>query len=111
MFQGEPDGIYISGKASFKFNSTHTKNIRLKWLAVCINFDYTTGSISLFLNGAKLEGNQRKNISLSEDAEQKALIVRIGKYDDDGTPLIGKIVDINIWDRWEKDGNIYDNFS
>ena len=109
MFQGEPDGIYISGKTSFKFNSTHTKNIRLKWLAVCISFDYTTGSTALFLNGKKLEGNQKQNISLPEDFEQKALIVRIGKYDDDGTPLIGKIVDINIWDRWGKYETMHDN--
>ena len=30
---------------------------------------------------------------------RKPLIIRIGKYYVDKTPLIGKIVDINVWDR------------
>ena len=30
---------------------------------------------------------------------RKPLIMRIGYYNLDGTPLIGKIVDINVWDR------------
>ena len=30
---------------------------------------------------------------------RKPLIIRFGYYYVDGTPLIGKIVDINVWDR------------
>ena len=30
---------------------------------------------------------------------RKPLIIRIGYYNLDATPLIGKIVDINVWDR------------
>ena len=97
--QGNPDKIKVNLKVDFKFNGTDTKNIRLKWLAVCMNFDFTSGAIDLFLNGKKLDGRQRQNATLPKDAENLPMIVRIGKFYADETPLIGKIVDINMWDR------------
>ena len=71
----------------------------MKWLAVCLNFDYDKGSVDLFLNGNKADRIQKNEIKLPKDSDQKSFIVRIGKFFVDGTPLIGKIVDINIWDR------------
>ena len=96
---GKPDGLYLLYKSNFKFNSSETKNLHLKWLGVFFNFDYVTGSVELFLNGNKAEESRNKKIIFPKDAGQKPLILRIGKYFLDGTPLIGKIVDINIWDR------------
>ena len=92
--------------ADFQFNGTDTKNIRLKWLAICINVDHASGKAEFFMNGARMEGKQRKNITRPLDYQQKPLVVRIGKYYIDGTPLIGKVVDINIWDRYKRTKNI-----
>ena len=60
-------------------------------MSISLNFDYETGSLEMFLNGEK---NQ------TEDSTDKLLIIRFGRYYYDDTPLIGKIVDINIWDRY-----------
>ena len=98
-FSGEPDRLKIWYRTNFRFNSTETKNIRLKWLAACINFDFISGKVDFFLNGKQMEGKQTRNATLPSDAGGKPLIVRIGKLYTDGTPLIGKIVDINMWDR------------
>ena len=38
---------------------------------------------------------------LIQSIPRKPLIVRIGHNYLDKTPLIGQIVDINMWDRWE----------
>ena len=104
--QGNYNRIRIWGAAKFLFNSEDTKNIRLKWLAVCINLDFTAGSTQLFLNGGEMLGIQDKNISLPADAATAPLIVRIGKLYTDNTPLIGKIVDINMFDRYSIVQNI-----
>ena len=36
---------------------------------------------------------------INQTYSRKPLIIRIGYYNLDATPLIGKIVDINAWDR------------
>ena len=54
----------------------------------------------MFLNGKKITQKMKKAISLPPDSSTKPLIIRFGHYYYDSTPLIGKVVDINIWDRW-----------
>ena len=55
--------------------------------------------MELFLNGEPLWPKQRKPMVLPSDWEGSPLIVRLGRYYFDDTPLIGKIVDFNMWDR------------
>ena len=86
--------------SDFMFNGTSTKNIRLKWVAVCLNLDYDNNTIQLFFNGEKSPQIDKKPLTLPGDHQDKPLIIRMGRYYYDDTPLIGKIVDINIWDRW-----------
>ena len=44
---------------------------------------------------------QRKPMALPPDSARAPLVVRLGRYYFDDTPLIGKIVDFNMWDRSE----------
>ena len=89
------------------FNGTSTKNIRLKWVAVCLNLDYDNSTVQLFINGERSPQIDKKPLTLPGDHQDKPLIIRMGRYYYDDTPLIGKIVDINIWDRW---GQYYSHF-
>ena len=86
-------------KSDFKFNGTLAKNIRLKWIAICLNFNYVNGTVDMFLNGKKSQQKFRKPIVLPEDSADLPLVIRFGRYFYDDTPLIGKLVDINMWDR------------
>ena len=54
----------------------------------------------MFLNGQEMLGRKLGNTSLPGEAATTPLIVRIGKLYTDSTPLIGKIVDINMFDRY-----------
>ena len=91
--------LRLYGKSDFIFNGTLAKNIRLKWLAICLNFDYVNGTVEMFLNGAKIKQKIKKPIVLPNNSEKQPLIIRFGWYYYDSTPLIGQVVDINIWDR------------
>ena len=91
--------LRLYGKSDFVFNGTLAKNIRLKWLAICLNFNYVNGTVDMFLNGKKNQQKIKKPIILPDDSEKKPLIIRFGYYYFDNTPLIGKVVDINVWDR------------
>ena len=55
--------------------------------------------MELFLNGEPLWPKQRKPMELPPDWETSPMVVRLGRYYFDDTPLIGKIVDFNMWDR------------
>ena len=92
--------LRLYGKSDFIFNGTLAKNIRLKWLAICLNFDYVNGTVEMFLNGDKIKQKIKKPIVLPDNSEKQPLIVRFGQYYYDSTPLIGQVVDINMWDRW-----------
>ena len=87
------------GHYDFDFNGTETNNVRLKWLSICFNINYTEGTMELFLNGETLWPKVRKPMELPPDWEISPMIVRLGRYYFDDTPLIGKIVDFNMWDR------------
>ena len=93
------------GRHDFTFNATETSNIRQKWLSICFNINFIEGSIELFLNGNPLlqkETNNSKQwlkLGLPPDWQITPMIVRLGRYFFDGSPMIGKIVDFNLWER------------
>ena len=91
--------LRIYGHTDFIFNSTSTKNIRLKWMAICYAIDYDNGTMEMFLNGEKLPQKSRKAMALPENSDSLPLVVRLGRYYYDNTPLLGKIIDFNMWDR------------
>ena len=68
-------------------------------MAICLNFDYDTGLLEMFRNGEKSPQKVSRPLVLPEGSAEQPLIIRFGRYYYDDTPLIGKIVDINIWDR------------
>ena len=95
---GKPNSLRLLSKSDFMFIGS-TTNLRLKWLLICTNFDYESGKVELFLNGKKVNQTEKKPITLSKDENKKSMVLRIGKYYLDGTPMIGKVVNVNIWDR------------
>ena len=96
---GKPDMLRLYSKSDFIFEGTLAKNIRLKWLAICMNFDYINGTVEMFLNGNQIQQKIKKSLSLPVASENLPLIVRFGRYYYDDTPLIGKVVNINMWNR------------
>ena len=46
-----------------------------------------------------VSARQRKPMALPPDSARAPLVVRLGRYYFDDTPLIGKIYDFNMWDR------------
>ena len=84
----------------FVFNGPET-NLRLKWFSICFNIDYENGTMELYLNGNQVESKQRKPMKLPSDLETSPLIVRLGKNPYDDTPFIGKIMDFQMWDRYQ----------
>ena len=56
--------------------------------------------MQMFLNGEQLEAEKgSKPTKLPDGHETSPLIVRFGRYFFDDTALIGKVLDINMWDR------------
>ena len=100
IYAGKPDKLRLYTKSDFNFNGTLAKNIRLKWLAICMNFNYVNGTVEMFLNGKKIAQTVRKPLTIPENSANAPLILRFGHYYYDNTPLIGKVVDINLWDRY-----------
>jgi len=64
-----------------------------------MNFDYINGTVEMFLNGNQIQQKIKKSLSLPVASENLPLIVRFGRYYYDDTPLIGKVVNINMWNR------------
>ena len=56
--------------------------------------------MEVFLNGEPLiPGKNNKLTELPPDWQITPMIVMLGSYFFDDTPLIGRIVDFNLWDR------------
>ena len=62
--------------SDFVFNGTFAKNIRLKWMAMCLNLDYDNQTVELYLNGEKSIQTVKKPITLPVDYEDKPLVIR-----------------------------------
>jgi hypothetical protein len=42
---GKPDQFRLLYKSDFAIGGTATKNIRLKWIAMCLTLDYVSGKV------------------------------------------------------------------
>lgn len=77
------------------YDREDSSNLLQKWLSICVNIDYDEGYIQSWINGERLE---QHNNTL-EYPNTNSMTVRLAKYYADGAPLIGKIVDFNMWDK------------
>ena len=77
-------------------------NLRNKWTSVCFALDYENDQLDLFINGegniAKIK-NHIEFGNVTHAKKNKKMTIRLGLYDFDDTPLIGKIIDFHLWDR------------
>ena len=65
--------------------------------------DFVLDKFSLYINGQKSPPPSSKLRPLTgkmSDAKDLPLIVRMGHYYFDNKPIIGRMVDINMWDRY-----------
>ena len=73
-----------------------------KWNSLCIAIDFKHDDRVLYLNGKNRNESGRvlrpMNGKLST-ATALPMVVRLGHYFFDNKPLIGKLVDVNIWSR------------
>ena len=86
----------------FMFNTKKQENVQLNWLSICFSISFESDTMILLLNGEKIQSsNKRKSlIEVSGRTDSSSLIVELGSYHFDDTMLIGKIVDVNMWDRY-----------
>ena len=83
------------------FNTKKQENVQLNWLSICFSVSFENESVILLLNGEKLQStpSRKSLIEVSGRNDSSSLIVEVGSYYFDNTMLIGKIVDVNMWDR------------
>ena len=93
--------IYFDGVQTLKAHEPFY--IRNKWTSVCHSLDFANDKWSMAING-----NSNKT-SLSNyngpltykfsDNATTPMMIRVGHYYFDNKPILGKIVDFNVWDR------------
>ena len=87
------------GRYNFDYkNITDTTNIKLKWMSICFNIDFKNGSMEAAMNGEILTPIKKKPLEMATEYDGKDLILHMGRYQNT-VPIIGKMADINVWDR------------
>ena len=86
----------------FSFYHPSPVNPISKWISLCIAIDFKHDDRVMYLDGKNRNGRGRvlrlMNGKLS-NATALPMVVRLGHYFFDNKPLIGKLVDVNIWSR------------
>ena len=78
-------------------------NLRNKWTSFCFALDYEHDLLDLYINGQGNVTKIRNHIefgNVTHAKNNKKMTIRLGHYDFDDTPLIGKIIDFHLWDRF-----------
>ena len=92
--------LYGNGGGEFNFRDiSETTNVRLKWISICFNIDYKNGTADISLNGEILKATNPMKMVRPDDHEANDVIVHLGRRFGKESPLIGKIVNFNMWDR------------
>ena len=95
------DNFRYYGKYEFYYKDrTDTTNIRLKWMSICLSINYENGTMEAAMNG-KMLTPIKKSMSLEWPSQynESYVNVHMGRYFGDNVPIIGRMADINIWDR------------
>ena len=71
----------------------------LKWTSFCFSFDFLNNYAISYVNGKKIKRTKYIIKDAKEMPKDVGMIVRIGHYYWDNRPMIGKIVDVNVWKR------------
>ena len=76
-------------------------NLRSKWTSMCLSVDLAGNKWNLFVHGKELEHSKtmRPLNGKMSDATDLPMVVRLAHYYFDNKPIIGQIVDFNMWDR------------
>ena len=92
--------LYLDGIRTKKLELKY--NLRSKWTSMCTSLDFPADNWQLFVNGQEIPGqssNLRPLTGKMSDAKDFPMVVRLAHYFFDDKPIIGKIVDFNLWDR------------
>ena len=94
--------IYFDGVQTLKAHEPF--NIRNKWTSVCHSLDFTNDKWSMAINGnsnmSSLSNYNGPLNSKFSDNVTTPMMIRVGHYYFDNKPILGKIVDFNVWDRF-----------
>ena len=100
------DNIYLE---SVRFNQSKISFVRAlnKWNRICMSFDFLRHEAQVAFNGHLSEKVSNVHAIALEDPidinnqtfKPKFVSISVGRYYFDKTPLIGRIVNINVWNR------------
>ena len=99
--------FYWHAKDENKTQGTATDlgNYRRKWTSHCYGLSFDQNKISAFLDGRKLNLAEKVGpvSEMLSNPKGGPVVVTLGHYEFDDTPLIGRIVDFNMWGRYLTD--------
>ncbi|XP_023345432.1 uncharacterized protein LOC111714532, partial [Eurytemora carolleeae] len=73
-----------------------------KWLHLCASIDIEKDEVILYLNGKSDFKSQTPTKSIKSKISKNTevpMVIRLGHYYFDTKPLIGKLAEVNVWDR------------
>ena len=74
------------------------------WNSVCISINFKDDEWMLAINGDTnktfLKNYNRPLVGKFSENSSTPMVMRLGHYYFDNKPIIGKIVDFHMWDRW-----------
>ena len=96
--------ITIDGIGSGRFLETggdvKTQGV---WTSICLALDFANDTTAYYANGKAFEGKissaKPLRVWMSNNTDLP-MLVRIGHYYFDNKPMIGRIIDMNMWSRW-----------
>jgi hypothetical protein len=73
-----------------------------RWTSFCFALDFEADSVAWYVDGRPFlgpEGHPNPLSALLSNNTELPMVVRIGHYYFDNKPLIGRLIDINMWSR------------
>ena len=93
--------IILDGINSQQFEGNLVKYLG-RWTSICIAMDFVSDTTLYYAEGKAFSGKVGALRHISElfsNNTKLPMVVRIGHYYFDNKPMIGRMVDINMWSR------------
>ena len=95
----------MDGLRTQRYNSDI--NLNLKWTSICVAVDLDADDLKVAINGdlnatTRKEDDRTLREKFTGDSSLP-MTVRVGHYYFDNKPMIGKIMDFHMWNRYKKD--------
>ena len=101
IFLVKSNRVTVDGISGHYFNPKRYSLIS-KWTGFCVALDFHNNTWDMRINGKENTGKKtwaRPTDGFMSNNTDLPMVIRIGHYYFDNKPIIGRIVDINIWSR------------